>query len=355
MDPPSSPASQYSPEHVPFPSIEQFKKAVKEVKQYYKACGDVRPSTLPLRGTVKLHGTHADIVHNGGLIHFQSRNRVLSKGKDGDNCGFVRFMEDEVTIPLIQESIIQPVIDVYTKINGTHPASVGPIMIAGEFCGAGIQKGVALSKLPLMFVIFAIKIDTTFQDMEQYKDIHLEEKSIYNIFRAGTFSLDLNMDDPQASVSELKSITDRVEKECPFAKTFGVSGTGEGVVWAFNHPSLICRSRFYFKVKGEEHAGSRVVTLKEKSPEEIAALRDAREFARKALTDSRLRQGLDYLKEMNLDSSLMQNISAYIKWVIDDVDKEEKEEMIQANVDQSKLRSELSKIAVGFYKSNLSS
>src|SRR5689334_5820203 len=102
--------------HVNFPSIEQYRTFVRELKRHYhKQFPETWPKELNLRGTVKLHGTHADIVYvkcqdkdNNPCyrIHYQSRNRVLSISQD--NCGFVKFME---SIPIdIKATLFQKVI-----------------------------------------------------------------------------------------------------------------------------------------------------------------------------------------------------------------------------------------------------
>src|SRR3978361_684301 len=97
-----------APQHDAFPSIESYKKAKKQLCLLRTTRSDgpfPLPDTLTLRGTVKLHGTHADIVYEPGkdgssqpYISFQSRNRVVRNAKDQDNCGFVRHMEEEVTL-----------------------------------------------------------------------------------------------------------------------------------------------------------------------------------------------------------------------------------------------------------------
>ena len=114
---------------------------------------------------------------------------------------------------------------------------------------------------------------------------------------------------------------------------------------------LLQHTSFYFKVKGLEHTTSKVITLKVKSPEAIAALQNAREFAKLALPEARLQQGLDYLREMNLDASPV-NTSPFLKWIMADVLKEEADEIAQAQVDVTLLKKELSQIALPFFRQN---
>ncbi|KAL9120484.1 MAG: hypothetical protein Q9187_002962, partial [Circinaria calcarea] len=51
-----------------------------------------QPTTIPLTGTVKLHGAHADIVvHADNTIQLQSRN-VLDLKLENDSYGYAAFM-----------------------------------------------------------------------------------------------------------------------------------------------------------------------------------------------------------------------------------------------------------------------
>src|SRR5690606_5328234 len=146
-------------------------------------------------------------TENVNKVYFQSRNRVLSLEKD--NCGFVTFMNDAPTEVLAE---------LYNKIQIRYGENnnINTMMIAGEFCGGNVQKNVALTLLPKMFVIFAINIDDTWVDMEEYFNIESREHHIYNISRGGVFSATLSLQNPDETVKILMDITDNVEKECPF-------------------------------------------------------------------------------------------------------------------------------------------
>ncbi len=338
--------------HHNFGSIGHFKTFLHEVKAFVKNTPGHKPEEFKLRGTVKLHGTHADYVSEkceGGswTSWCQSRNRVLSL--ESDNNGYTKFMDN---IPLDKRrQIVSSVEEVYVgkgKMNGP----VETIMIAGEFCGGKIQSNVALNKLQNMFVIFGVKINGVTQHFPDYYNIKMEDENIYNISRSSIYSVVLKLNEPEKVVPVLRDITEAVENECPFAKTFGVSGTGEGVVWvAENMP---CTSRYTFKVKGEKHAVSRVRTLGKQTEAELTALKDARTFAQNAVLEPRLRQGLDYLKEMNLEST-MKNIGKYLKWVVEDVEKEEKIPMEELGLDSKLVRRGVYHIAKVFYTDHMTS
>ena len=59
----------------PFPSIEAFRHLSKQVGYVFH--DQTVPETLEFLGTVKLHGTHADIMYENGAITVQSRNRLI--------------------------------------------------------------------------------------------------------------------------------------------------------------------------------------------------------------------------------------------------------------------------------------
>eukprot|EP00798_Chlamydomonas_sp_ICE-L_P032343 gene32343-biopygen13820 len=123
--------------------------------------GSAIPQTLKFRGTVKLHGTHSDIVRHfiTGTPDFvdtiQSRNRILSV--DNDNQGCHMFLT------------AKKYSDLFDRIQAIHGADKrSNIVVCGEYCGKGVQNKVALCKLAKMFVIFAIRIDYGWVDMTKY-------------------------------------------------------------------------------------------------------------------------------------------------------------------------------------------
>ncbi|KAJ3127866.1 hypothetical protein HK098_005642 [Nowakowskiella sp. JEL0407] len=341
-----------SPEHHHFGSIEQYRPVIKQLYGEFKYTPELMPKKFNLRGTVKLHGTHADIIcqYNSETEtwtqYYQSRNRILSLEKD--NCGYVAFMNAIPSTSCIK--LYEMIKETYNKHGVERFGPLETIMIAGEFCGENIQKSVALMKLKKMFVIFAIRVNDAWQDFRDYYHIAMEENDIYNISRGGTFHLVLDMTDTEKIVDELQAITNEVERECPFAKTFGVSGIGEGVVWTVEE--LSGSTRHQFKVKGDEHANSKVKTLTKKSPEVLEALKNTREFVKNVTLEPRLQQGLDYLREMNLKRN-MKNLGVYIKWVTEDILKEEMSSMEELGINPKNIGKDVALIAKTFYMNNL--
>lgn len=311
-----------------FTEIGQFRNVVREVKQHHDFQGidengdaiylhDKPYPTLTFRGTVKNHGTNSGIVKykvNDEYI-FQSRERELTL--DEDNSGFMRTMLTKNYHKLFDG----------IEFND-HCA------IYGEWCGQGIQKSVAIAQLPKMFIIFAVKIDDVYQDMANYKHLMIEEENIFNILQFKTYSIDIDFNNPELVQNKLVELTTEVENECPVGKHFGVSGTGEGIVWEHVDGEI----RYIFKVKGEKHQNSKVKTLTTVNVEEIENIKS---FVEYAVTENRLKQGIDKMVEMGLPLE-HKTTGDYLRWVYNDVVKEEGDTMAENGIDQKKIGSAIS-------------
>lgn len=308
----------------PFPSIEQYRTVIKKVKEHTQYIGKNIDGTpiydytiaLPIlryQGTVKLHGTNAAIIrHSDGNITYQSRSRIITPLDD--NCGFAAAM-----------SCIDKA-DLFKSFN------TDTVVVYGEWCGRGVQSGVAVTQLPKMFVIFKIKVNNEWVDMRQYQHIELPECTIYNIYNFKTWDLTIDFNNPQDVQNELASITEEVGAECPVGKHFGISGIGEGVVWScinegYNH------SDFVFKVKDERHTVTKVKTLAAVDVEKLNTVKD---FVNSVVTENRLRQGLDYLRERGLEIDV-KNTGAFLKWLYNDVIKEELDTIEASGLEESEI------------------
>lgn len=307
-----------------FPSIQSFGNFVEELKEHHR--GD---ELLDLEGTVKLHGSHADVVWDAssGETWFQSRNRVVTLGFD--NAGFVQFMQ---SVPL--DKLKQ-------MVEGVYHGPVEKILLAAEICGGSVQKNVALQKLPKMVVLYAIKVNNQWEDFSKYKDVELPEHRVYNIYRAPTFHAQLDPRNPSLVYPKLMELTNHVENECPFALALGVHGTGEGIVWRVKQ--LEQHSSMWFKTKGDKHCTS-VTTKREASTK----AKHAKEFAVDAVQPRRLEQGLEYLTEHNIKHS-KEHLGTFLKWLVDDTLREEQLAIKEGAVDIPSLRREISQIGKQFY------
>ena len=321
----------------PFPSINQFRNVVAHVRRQAAFMGldeagepIINPTPkypkLTFNGTVKLHGTNAAIVWTPEGITFQSRERVLTR--EQDNAGFMAHMESHMGrlfglfIQIVAETDIAP---------------IDHIAIYGEWCGGNIQKGVALTGLPKMFVAFALKINGQWLPLPS--TLSTPGASIFNINQFSTWTIDIDFEHPKQAQNTLAELTLAVEACCPVGKAFGQEGTGEGIVWR-------CQSdpspEFWFKVKGEKHSVSKVKTL---ASVDIAAVEKISEFVTMAVTESRLEQGLHNLINEQLKPFEMTSLGDFIRWVHRDVLKEEADTLQASGIEHNKLGAPIALVA----------
>lgn len=325
--------------HISFPDIEQFRNVVANVNRHFNFVGldeqgeaiydhtKIKP-TLLFKGTVKLHGTNAGVCYNtvDGLWA-QSRENVITVEKD--NAGFAFFVEsNKETFMNLMAAIIQR-----TKLDAAN----NTISIYGEWCGGNIQKNVAITNLPKSFFIFGVKIsphvDST--DLEAVKknpaywvdhsDLGNSEVRIYNILDFPSWEMEINFNEPEMVQNKLGELTLAVEEECPVGKTFGFSGIGEGIVWSCDFNGVVHR----FKVKGVKHSSSKVKTL---APVDIEKIAGIKEFVDYAVTESRFNQGLEKTFP-NGEPVDIKKMGALMKWITDDIIKEEMDTMKGNNLE----------------------
>ena len=308
-----------------FPSIEQFRHVVRHVRTYHNPL-----PTIQYVGTVKLHGTNGGVAQKDGEFQFLSRNRILSPGDD--NAGFVAHLSGHMDA---LESI-------FSKIRTRHdiPDEV-EIQIFGEWCGQGIQKGVAVSSLPRMFVIFSARANSEWLDISNIDPT--PDARIFNILDFQTFAVEVNFNSPELIQNRFVEITEAVEAECPVGASFGVYGIGEGVVWKPVDTAL--GSDYWFKVKGEKHSSSKVAKLASVDVEKIAC-RD--ELVSSLVTENRLLQGLEVMKSDGIDVE-MKNIGTYLRWVFNDIAKEETDTIEASGFQVKELGKPISDIARRYY------
>lgn len=316
-----------------FPSIEQFRNIIRQVKERHDYQGKSETDepfykhlspypTIKFKGTTKLHGTNASVVlYKDGHLEFQSRERVLSLTQD--NAGFMLSMMGK-NLDFLFEGI---------EFNDSFA-------VYGEWCGQGIQKGVAVSQLPKMFVIFACKVDDDWVEFTKSDSNQL----IFNINDFKSWEIDIDFNQPELSQNQLIDWTLEVENECPVGKQFGVEGIGEGIVFSatWNGQHLI------FKSKGEKHSASKVKTISSVNVDEINSIN---EFVDYVLTESRLNQGIEKLKEAGKEIT-ERSTGDFLRWVVNDVIKEEQDTIIENQLDPKKINSAISNKARVWYFQN---
>ena len=327
-------------EHRRFTSIEQFKNIVKHVRDYAKKDSKPLP-TLKFNGTVKIHGTNASVLFSPEQWWAQSRERVLSI--ESDNAGFCMFAERNLETFRAIEHNVRRLLD---DISGT-------VAIYGEWAGKGIQKAVGVNQIDKFFCVFNICVYQGEQKIHLTKDqmvaVIVRTPDIHLIHDFSSYEVEIDFNNPSAVQNFLYEKTMEVEKECPVAKQLGAtpengSMVGEGIVWLNEETHLI------MKTKGSEHvAGAhKVSTVKDVSPAEIERMNSIQEFVENMVSDARLHQGIEKMKELNhpLENKSTGN---FIKWVVADTVKEEKDVIVASGFDAKEIMPKISDKAKNFW------
>lgn len=305
-----------------FSSIEQFSNVVKSLRVYSNKNGTPLPK-LKFNGSVKLHGTNAGIAITD-TVEFQSRERTLSY--ESDNAGFCNWGLQN----------IDKIRSIGDRIKSEYPGVKG-IYLYGEWCCSSIQAGVALNQIPEkklalfeMVLVYEDGTETTLIDLTEFGWITDTLPNVFIIdLVASPIELEIDFENPHLVQNYLLEKTLEVENECPVGKYFGVSGVGEGLVWKTQTEFGVLR----FKTKGEKHSSSKVKTVRELTEAEIASKESAKEFVDYALSENRLLQGIDKLKEMGLDVDI-KSTGAYLKWIGSDVLKECLDVLIESKIER---------------------
>lgn len=294
---------------------------------------------IKFRKTVKLHGTNAGIsLTRDGKLGVQSRNRELQLVSD--NAGFYAFVNE-------RKGLFTSWLEAQLE---KHPEA-DTVILFGEFAGANIQKGVALVNIEKTFFPFALAVSKGSPDNVSFiRDAELLHYPPMNIQSIESFGYeDFEIDFNEANIAQQKLIeeVDKIDKECPVGKALGVEGHGEGVVCVGYWGDM----RLAFKVKGESHSTSKVRTLKDV---DMVAYKQIKEFAESLVLERRLEQGIEYLKEMSMPLD-MSSTGQYIKWVNEDILKEEQLVIEKSGYEWKKIQGVTCKIAAAYYKKFVSS
>jgi hypothetical protein len=234
------------------------------------------------------------------------------------------------------------------------------LAIYGEWCGNGIQKGVAVCNLRKMFVIFGVKCvshDGTnyWLDLADFTRSNPHSRpiaagDIYNIHDFPTYSVTIDISRPEAAQNIISDLTLKVEEECPVGKFFGVSGIGEGIVWTHLMTDGSC---WLFKTKGTKHSATKVKTIATVDLEKVESVSH---FVEMTVTTTRLSQALEHL--YCLDPSLstygkeynIKDLGKIIEWVRNDIIKEDSNLMGANNLTIKDIMNKLSTRVAEMFK-----
>jgi hypothetical protein len=300
-------------QHIRYPKIRQFKDAIKRVKSMATFIGldeDNNPIydhslSMPIitfQGRVKIHGTNSGIQYDckSGELVAQSRSQLVRDG----HFGFAQWVNSN------REEL--------TKIfkKQTFREDIESIVLFGEWVGRGIQKGVGISQIEPIFILFDIVYKIKDEEELLWETIPLVESGIFHeILNFTLFSVDVDFGNPVEARDKMEKFVEQVEKECPVAKKFGVSGIGEGIVFTGTYKD----QRVQFKVKGDAH---KVVGSKEKIAITEEDLHSIQELVKYTVTENRVRQGIQDACGGELDKK---HTGFLLKWIVKDIQSEEQD------------------------------
>jgi RNA ligase len=316
-----------NPLHHPYPKIGQFRDTIRFVKDRCEEQGVSAP-ILEYTARVKAHGTNAGVViKSDGSFYFQSRNRVITP--TDDNEGFASWANQNI--------------DNLRK----YASKSRTVVIYGEWCGGNIQSGVAINKLPKMFVVFEIMTIEDYGDNEIIRRhgnnlVTLNDPSIslYPVSLFGGERVTVDFARPELSTDRIIVLTNAAEAECPIAKYFGVSGTGEGLVFGLERIDGL--PEYSFKSKGEKHSKSPVKTIGAVDLVEIAKIKDFAQFLLNGDgRQDRYEQAVAVLRSDGNPMNSAKEIPLLIQWIRADVAAENINDIDQSGLDPGKIWKEL--------------
>lgn len=136
---------------------------------------------------------------------------------------------------------------------------------------------------------------------------------------------------------------DKVVSELNEDVNFEIGMVGEGIVWSVELNGNVHR----FKVKGELHSSSKVKTL---ASVDVEKLEGIQKFVEYAVTESRFNQALEnvFPNEEPIENKKLGDV---IRWVVNDVIKEEMDTMTDNKIEPKDVNKYLSsKVRDMFFK-----
>lgn len=316
--------------------LHHIRKHIKAQKEFFESENRDYPTKFSYRAKVKLDGTNGGVqITPDGTVVAQSRSRILSE-KD-DNVGFCKWVNENK--------------DYFTKLKRSDDV----IVLYGEWCGRGIQKRTAISKIDRkVFVIFAIQIgdhsETTARlevHPARIKAIVPHHEDVFILPFYGDL-IDVDFGDKtelSKAVDIINQTVEEIEKTDPWvADIFGVDGLGEGIVLYPNvsEDHAIDRDSFtelVFKAKGEKH---QVVAQKKPAQIDPEIVKNVTEFVNLVVTETRLEQGV---REACTGEFEMKKLGSFLKWFGQDVQKETQVELDESGLEWKQVAKPINKKA----------
>jgi hypothetical protein len=328
--------------HVAWPEIESFHNVRKSVQKYPELLGG--RTTVEYRAKVKLHGRNGAVQVRGDRVIAQSRTEIVAADGDNDQMrSFAAWVESRREM----------------WIATTDDGSPSPSMIYfGEWCGPGIMKGTAVNQIPeKVFAVFAVS-DLKDEESSWIIDPTAIEMLVEDV--PGAYVLPWYGDSISIPMLETPEVVQpildginaavaAVEVCDPWVRdTFGVEGTGEGLVFYPRGQTRKGFSDLCFKAKGEKHKLVAKSAPAQLDPM-VAANIDG--YAAMVLTDARLEQGARAAAggELSFEKRL---IGPFLAWICEDVQKETLAEREASGLTWKQVQKAVSDRARGWYLAN---
>jgi hypothetical protein len=288
---------------------------------------------------VKLHGTNAGIqIHSDGNVVAQSRTAELING--ADNAGFAKWVDSNK----------EKWAAIFTNFNKEY-------IIFGEWIGPGIQKGVAINNIPQKaFVVFAarhldLEDDSLIIEPNELQNLVKDIPDTY-VLPWHNHLLKINWADSAEALGERTSIINtwvtEVENNDPWAEnTFGIKGTGEGLVFypvSENHLGVKNFTNLVFKAKGDKHKNIKTAAPAQVDPEVAASIQ---QFVDMVLTNARLEQGVTNVTPDDICD--IKFLGKFLAWIITDVKKETQDELIASQLTWEQVNKYVIEVARNWY------
>jgi hypothetical protein len=344
---PAAPAQAGTPLDVAlakWTSIEQLHAVRFALQARLDATGEALPC-VTYRAKVKVDGTNGAIHALPGGFAAQSRTRLLVPGDD--NYGFAAWAHGEAV----------------EFCAGLH-ARLGRAVVYGEWCGRGIQKRTAISRVERnVFAVFAVQLGDPGRETarlvvepERLRALLPAHPDVFVLPWHGE-PVELDFGDAErlrAGAERIDAMVAEVEVTDPWvAEVFGLQGLGEGVVLypvegvAFDAEHGTDRDRYVdlmFKAKGEEHRVNRQKRPAQLDPE---VARSVEEFVALMVTPARLEQGLAQVLGGSMD---LRRMGELLQWVGQDVKKESVAELAAASLEWKQVAKAVGQAAQRWYR-----
>ena len=294
--------------------------AQKELLQSYKPVLPI----ITFTGSEKLHGENMAVCYTRGELWVQGRNHIRTISDDQN--GMAQFVEATKDYWL---NILNTLTQQYSIDTSSHT-----IVIDCEWAGANIQKGNAAcsgtDKAVYIFDYFRI-VDNATEHTEYIPSQAIPVNpnvGIYLLSSFGTYSLQLDFNQPALCAAQLAQLALQIEDQSPIAKYFDKpNNVGEGVYLWGTYQGEILR----VKAKGEKHGGKPKTNTK-------ATLSEDDKSALIELADSltpvwRITQGIT-----ETGATTREHLGSLVKWVVSDIIKEESPTLVASGVELKQLQ-----------------